>query len=102
MSVKKVLKFKSGKKASETEAKKAVTVEGKITKGKPSGPQWAYYVSAKPEPVGWDMILSGNRYRGMYDGDNQRVVWRIPSELSDKMEAHVFFIQGRIIKGVDE
>ena len=48
------------------------------------------------------MILSGNRYRGMYDGDNQRVVWRIPSELSDKMEAHVFFIQGRIIKGVDE
>ena len=35
MSVKKVLKFKSGKKASETEAKKAVTVEGKITKGKP-------------------------------------------------------------------
>jgi hypothetical protein len=38
----------------------------------------------------------------MYDGDNQRVVWRIPSELSDKMEAHVFFVQGRIIKGVDE
>ncbi|MBK99793.1 MAG: hypothetical protein CMI34_00060 [Opitutales bacterium] len=102
MSVKKVLKFKSGKKASDTEAKKAVTVEGKITKGKPSGPQWSYYVSAKPEPVGWDMILSGSKYRGMYDGDNQRVVWRIPSELSNKMEAHVFFVQGRIIKGVDE
>ena len=100
MTDKDVKKQKSSTKAKAQKAK-AAAKEEKVTLGK-TGSKWAYYVTANEEAVKWDMHIAGNIYRGLWNGDHTHVVWRIPSDLAGRMEAHVFFEQGRIIRGDDD
>ena len=63
------------------------------------GSQWAYYVSANPEKVSWDMNIAGEKYKGLWNKDRSHLVWRIPADKADRVEQHIFFKQRRIIKG---
>ena len=90
----------SAKKAEKIQAQKAVK-ETIVTKKK-TGLEWAYYVSAKPEPVKWDMQIAGELYNGLWNSGKTHVCFRIPASLSDRFEAHHHFITGRLIKGDSE
>ena len=93
----KAKKDKAVKVASDKKAKEAAK-DPKVTLGK-TGSEWLYYVSAKEEPVKWELKLAGESYRGKWNTAHTHVVWRIPAKLKDRMERHVHFTNGRIIAG---
>jgi len=98
--MKKSKKDSSVKSASVKKAQEAAK-DPKVTLGK-VGPQWAYYVSANPEPVKWEMNLAGEKFNGKWNKDHTHCVWRIPSSLKANMERHTMFLTGRIISGDGE
>ena len=83
------------KETSENNAKSKVT-EGH--KGKKAGPEWSWYVSAKEEVMAWDIKVTGEICKGIWDSDREYVTWRVPIALAPKFEAHHHVVMGRIIK----
>ena len=94
------IKNASAKKAETIQAQKAVK-DTVVTKKK-TGSDWAYYVSAKPEPVKWDIQIAGELYAGLWNSDKTHVCFRIPTSLTGRFEVHHHFINGRLIKGTSE
>ena len=97
MTEKDVKRFKSAQKAKDKVAKEAV--KDPIVTQKKVGSQWAYYVSANPEKVSWDMNVAGEKCKGLWNKDRTHLVWRIPADKADRFEQHIFFKHRRIIKG---
>lgn len=88
--------------ASKASTKKA---QAKVTdehKGAKAGPEFSWYVSAKEEVSTYDIKISGEAVKGIWDTDKEYVTWRVPSALSPKFELHHHFVMGRIIKADEE
>jgi len=85
-------------KASVKQAQNRVTPELKSNK---AGPEWAWYVSSKEEVACFDVKISGEACKGVWDGKREHVTWRVPSNLSAKFELHHHFVMGKIIKADD-
>lgn len=82
-------------KNSVNQARSKVTEAHKSIK---AGPSWSWYVSAKPEVSVWDINVSGEKVKGIWDSDKEYVTWRVQSNIAPKFELHHHFVMGRIIK----
>lgn len=80
------------------EAAETAKTEAAKTKAEPADSKHAYYVSAKPELVAYDLLIAGQNIRGQWDKQREHLVWRVPKELAPRFEAHINFLQGKIVK----
>lgn len=89
------LRKRAAKKAEVAEAQKAAATVVAASKD-PS--KYAYYVSAKPEKITFDIKVAGTDYSPAWDKDKKHLCWRIPTEFAERFEMHSHFVSGRIIK----
>lgn len=83
----------------DNRAKEAASRQKESEKKKKFDQDYLYFISANPEMVPFDIQLAGQKFKGTWDDDHEYLCWRIPHDLKDRMMAHFFVIEKRIILG---
>jgi hypothetical protein len=83
--------------AAET-AKATETITAAVVDRQVAKRDTTLYVSAKPEPMTFDVRLDPSTVvRGYWDSAEERVLWRVPDGLHERFKRHSFITTGRII-----
>lgn len=85
--------------SSKTKEKRQKNKAEQVKTKDPEKEKFVYFVSANPEEVAFDIRIAGERYKGVWDNDHEHLCWRIPAELKDRMLAHFFCVEKRIVLG---
>lgn len=56
------------------------------------------YVTKEPFTGTFDILVAGELIRGTWDNKRERLIFRVPSNLTDRFEMHLMYQDGRIIK----
>ena len=88
--------------AKESSIKAAQAAVTSVHKAEKVGPEWAWYVSSKEEIATYDIKVSGEACRGLWDQHKNYLPSRIKADQAPRFEAHHHFVMGRIIKSDDK